>query len=238
VGAWPIGGDRLEGYLTKAIREAKIRTSWLDPHEKYESAVLDLARRAPVDRIARFVHMIAPDARVNSLGAKLVQLTMPGAADVYQGCELTGYSLVDPDNRRAVDFARRRTLLAGLDDPPHADPPHADLDTEKLLITTRALHCRRDHPAWFGNDYRPLTAHGPASGHVVAFARGGAVTVATRLPAGLRRRGGWQNTALQLEHAGWRDVLTGTTHTGDRLPLSELTRHFPVALLVAQRDGK
>jgi malto-oligosyltrehalose synthase len=231
VGAWPIGGDRLEGYLTKAIREAKIRTSWLDPHEKYESAVLDLARRAPVDRIARFVHMISPDARVNSLGAKLVQLTMPGAADVYQGCELTGYSLVDPDNRRPVDFPRRHTLLAGID-----DAPHADLDSEKLLVTTRALHCRRDNPAWFGSDYRPLTAHGPASGHVVAFARGGAVTVATRLPAGLRHKGGWQNTALPLTHTEWRDALTGATYTAGHLMLSELTRHLPVALLVAQRD--
>jgi (1->4)-alpha-D-glucan 1-alpha-D-glucosylmutase len=231
VGAWPISGDRLAEYLTKATREAKTRTSWLDPHGKYESAVLDLARRAPVDQIATFVDMIAPDTRVNSLGAKLVQLTMSGVADVYQGCELTGYSLVDPDNRRAVDYDRRRALLAGLD-----DAPRTDLDTEKLLVTARALHCRRHNPAWFGNDYHPLTAHGPASDHVVAFARGGAVTVATRLPAGLRRRGGWQDTALQLTHGGWHDVLTGATYTGDRLPLSELTRHLPVALLVAQRD--
>ncbi len=223
VGAWPISAERLAGYLIKAVREAKTRTSWTDPDEGYESAVLGLVRNAPVDRIAAFVHRLAPDARVNSLGAKLVQLTMPGVADVYQGCELTGFALVDPDNRRDVDYQRRRTMLA--------EGRPAGLDGEKLLVTSRALRLRRDHPEWFAGSYTPLTATGPAAGHVIAFQRGGrAVTVATRLPAGLRRRGGWGGTELSLSgQHGWRDVLTGVTH--DRLQLSGLTQHLPVALL-------
>ncbi len=247
VGAWPIGTDqtgtdrtgtdRLTEYLIKAVREAKTHTSWSDPDERYESAVCDFAARAPHDSIAAFVAALAPDARVNSLGAKLVQLTMPGVPDVYQGCELPGYALVDPDNRRPVDFDRRRDMLATLD----AAPP-ADLEHEKLLVTTSALRLRRDRPEWFAGAYRPLIAHGPAADHVIAFVRGGhAVTVATRLPAGLRRIGGWASTVLPLTlpdgHDRWRDVLTGAEHTGERVAIADLTRDLPVALLVPVRAG-
>jgi (1->4)-alpha-D-glucan 1-alpha-D-glucosylmutase len=215
VGAWPIGDERLGAYLTKALREAKTHTSWTEPAPGYEQAVLDFARAVPEDEIAGFVAAIAPYARVNSLGAKLVQLTMPGVPDVYQGCELGGFSLVDPDNRRPVDHV-----------------PHTDLDREKLLVTTRALHCRRDHPDWFRAGYTPLTAEGPAKAHVIAFTRGQAVTVATRLPKRLQDTGGWAATELPLPGARWHDLLTGSTHTGDRLPLAGLTRTLPVALLV------
>ena len=95
VGAWPISGERLAGYLTKAVREAKRRTSWTSPDQEYEAAVLGLAARVLDDpglsgSVAGFVAGIAGDAAVNSLGAKLVQLTMPGVPDVYQGCELAG----------------------------------------------------------------------------------------------------------------------------------------------------
>jgi (1->4)-alpha-D-glucan 1-alpha-D-glucosylmutase len=142
---------------------------------------------------------------------------------VYQGCELTSYALVDPDNRRPVDFGRRRAMLAG----PHDS---TDLDAEKLLVTSRALRLRRDHPDWFTEGrYVPLAAEGPAAGHVVAFQRGAAITVATRLPVGLRRRGGWADTRLPL--AGpWHDVLTGAPVAG--ITLEELTKRRPVALLI------
>jgi (1->4)-alpha-D-glucan 1-alpha-D-glucosylmutase len=254
VGSWPLTGYRLTGYLTKAIREAKRQTSWTDPDLDYEAAVLGLAARILGDSdlvtdIRAFVDEISPDAMVNSLGAKLVQLTMPGVADVYQGCELGGLSLVDPDNRRPVDYARRRHLLAA------RDSGGLDLrmrDGRKLLVTSGGLRQRRDHPEWFTGDaagYQPLTAEGPAAGHVIAFARGdpghsggahsggaypggASVTVATRLPAGLRRLGGWAGTTLRLPRAGWRDVLTGQSHEGDQVPLGELMRRLPVALLV------
>src|SRR6185436_17291686 len=120
VGAWPLSADRLREYLTKAMREAKTRTSWVGQDAEYEEAVLAHAGAVLEDEeltgdVAGFAESLAPYARVNSLGQKLVQLTMPGVPDVYQGCELAGRSLVDPDNRRPVDYARRRELLADLD---------------------------------------------------------------------------------------------------------------------------
>ncbi len=238
VGAWLIGPERLGEYLGKAMHEAKTRTSWTVRRPGYESAVVGLADAVLGDpeltaAVAGFVARIAPDARVNTLGAKLVQLTMPGVADVYQGCELTGLSLVDPDNRRPVDYRRRQRLLAALD----AAPDQAvGLDAEKLLVTSRALRLRRDHPDWFAGSYTPLASEGPAAEHAAAFLRGGhAVTVVTRLPGGLRRRGGWADTALPLPELHWRDVLTGIRHAGLRPPLAELTRRLPVALLIPDR---
>jgi (1->4)-alpha-D-glucan 1-alpha-D-glucosylmutase len=255
VGSWPLTGYRLTGYLTKAIREAKLYTSWTDPNPEYEDAVLRFAARILGDTelvtdIRLFVDEISPDAMVASLGAKLVQLTMPGVADVYQGCELGGLSLVDPDNRRPVDYARRRHLLAARDS---GNLDLATRDNRKLLVTSGGLRLRRDHPEWFtgkaGNfsGYLPLAASGTAAGHVIAFARGdlatcgstvggasadGCVTVATRLPVGLRRSGGWGGTVLRLPGKGWRDVLTGQEHHGEQVPLAGLTRRLPVALLV------
>ena len=260
VGAWPISHDRLAGYLTKAIREAKRRTSWTDPDPDYEAAVLGLASRVLADEsltaaVGAFAGMISADALANSLGVKLVQLTMPGVPDVYQGCELAGLSLVDPDNRRPVDFERRRSLLADLDAGRLAGlagqagvGPEglegldgldlvARLDAAKLLVTARALRLRRGHPDWFAGDYTPLAATGAAASHAVAFARGGrAVTVVTRLPAGLRRRGGWGDTVLPLpaDVPGWTDVLAGRGHPGKSVPLAGLTALLPVALLVPE----
>jgi (1->4)-alpha-D-glucan 1-alpha-D-glucosylmutase len=261
-GAWPVDRERLTGYLSKAMREAKTRTSWTDPDPEYESMVLTFAEQVLDDdeltgQIAAFVAGLDTDARANSLGMKLVQLTMPGVADVYQGCELAGWSLVDPDNRRPVDFARRAGLLAALD----AGQPAAGLDAEKLLVTSAALRLRRARPDWFtAGAYTPLPATGPAAQHAVAFARAGqVVTVVTRLPARLRQRGGWAGTTLSIPLAGdggraegvfppsqrsrgapggyppgqiWRDVLTGATHAGPHPLLSTLTERLPVALLV------
>jgi malto-oligosyltrehalose synthase len=232
-GAWPVDSERLTGYLRKAMREAKTRTSWTDPDPEYESMVLTFAEAVLDDdeltgQIASFVAGLAADAAANSLGMKLVQLTMPGVADTYQGCELAGLSLVDPDNRRPVDFSQRAGLLAGLD----AGQPAANLDELKLLVMSAALRLRRDRPDWFAGGYTPLPAAGPAAGHAVAFRRGGAVSVVTRHPAGLRQGGGWGGTTLPLSAGPWRDLLSGATHAGPRPLLSTLTQRHPVALLV------
>jgi (1->4)-alpha-D-glucan 1-alpha-D-glucosylmutase len=253
-GAWPLDRERLTGYLRKAMREAKSRTSWTDPDAEYESQVMTFAELVLDDeeltgQIARFVAGLDADARANALGAKLVQLTMPGVADTYQGCELAGLRLVDPDNRAPAEFARARDLLAALDagEPPAAldagplDTGKLDtgkLDTGKLLVTAAALRLRREHPDWFAGEYAPLAAEGPAARHAVSFARGGpAVTVATRLPAGLRSGGGWAGTVLPLPHAGpWRDLLTGASHPGARPLLSDLLHRLPVALLVEEHS--
>jgi (1->4)-alpha-D-glucan 1-alpha-D-glucosylmutase len=261
VGAWPIEADRLADYLVKAMREAKRTTSWTEPDPHYEAAMIEFARLALADdeiasRVAAFVGWLGPDARANSLGAKLVQLTMPGVPDVYQGCELAGLALVDPDNRRSVDFNRRKDMLTALDDgtlaqraapPAGAQPAEAggalaDMDAAKLLVTSRALWLRRAHPDWFTGEYQELRASGAAAAHVVAFSRSGrAVTVATRLPGGLRRSGGWRDTVLAVPSGHWRDLLTGAEfraagRASRRLRLADVTAALPVALLVQADD--
>src|SRR5664280_835312 len=126
VGAWPLPADRLLAYLEKASREAKQRTSWTDPDPAYDGALAAYARAVCADEeitagVGEFVNLVAPMTRTNVLGQKLLQLTMPGVADVYQGSELGAWSLVDPDNRRPVDYDRRAALLASLDLNPAAE---------------------------------------------------------------------------------------------------------------------
>ncbi|WP_433328963.1 malto-oligosyltrehalose synthase [Spirillospora sp. CA-294931] len=236
VGAWPLTQDRLDGYLLKAMREAKGRTSWAAPDTGYEEAVLAYAGGALADAdlisdLTGFVAALEPYARANILGQKLVQLTMPGVPDVYQGCELQALSLVDPDNRRPVDYKRRGARLARLD----AGLPPEDLDDEKLLVTSRALRERRAHPEWFGGPYERVPATGPAGAHVIAFRRGGALTVATRLRARLEHAGGWDGTRLDTGGGSWRDVFTGEVHEEPRL--ADALRTLPVALLIAEEGG-
>ncbi|MEW2358568.1 malto-oligosyltrehalose synthase [Spirillospora sp. NPDC029432] len=241
-GAWPLTEERLAEFLTKAMREAKTRTNWIEPDTGYEEAVLAYARRVLADAdltadLAGFVDMLDGYARANVLGQKLVQLTMPGVPDVYQGCELAGLSLVDPDNRRPVDYGLRRSRLTRLD----SGREPRDLHDEKLLVTSRALRLRRDRPEWFGTGaYEPAAAEGRAARHVLASRRGerpGALTVATRLPAGLERAGGWHGTYLDAGPGLWRDVLTGEVHRGSRLALADVLGTLPVALLVPDQAG-
>ncbi|MBC6457258.1 malto-oligosyltrehalose synthase [Actinomadura sp. HBU206391] len=234
VGAWPLSASRLNAYLTKAMREAKTRTSWIDQDPAYEAAVHAHAGAVLSDPVLTadleaFCDRIAPYARVNSLGQKLVQLTMPGVPDVYQGCEFAGLSLVDPDNRRPVDYGRRRELLADLD----AGSAPSDLDGEKLLVTSRALRLRGLHPDWFSGGYEPLAATGPAAGNALAYRRGGAIVAVTRLPAGLERRGGWGDTVLSLPGGPWRDLLTGRSY-GPDIALTGLLAAMPVAVLTEE----
>jgi (1->4)-alpha-D-glucan 1-alpha-D-glucosylmutase len=151
--------------------------------------------------------------------------------DVYQGTELWDLSLVDPDNRRPVDYDERRRLLAALDE--GTVPEVDETGAAKLLVVSRTLRARRDHPEWF-DGYEPIAATGSAAEHVVAFDRGGAVTVATRLPAGLAAAGGWGDTALQLPTGAWRDLFTGARAVSDAAgaPLGDVLANLPVALLV------
>jgi (1->4)-alpha-D-glucan 1-alpha-D-glucosylmutase len=223
VGAWPASRERLHQYAEKAIREAGDHTTWTDPDPSYERAVhaaVDAAfdsaeMRAVVDGL---VAEVDEPGRSNGLAVKLLALTLPGVPDIYQGTELWDHSLADPDNRRPVDYDDRAALLA--------DGSHP-----KLLVTATALRLRRVRPELF-TSYAGVPAAGPAADHVLAFDRGGAVTVVTRLPVGLERRGGWGATTLALEGA-WRDVLTGRVVSNG---LGDVLRDLPVALLV-RADG-
>ncbi|GLY06111.1 malto-oligosyltrehalose synthase [Actinoplanes sp. NBRC 101535] len=236
VGAWPISRERLLAYAVKAAREAGTGTTWVRPDEGFESALKAMVDRIYDDpalhrEIADFAGSITPPGRSNSLGQKLIQLTMPGIPDVYQGTELWDHSLVDPDNRRPVDFTERRELLGRIDD--GWLPPVDDTGAAKLLVTSRVLRLRRQRPELF-TGYRPIFAEGRVGEHVLAFDRGGVVAVATRLPVGLSRHGGWHDTALSLDGNSWTEVFTGVGYGGTRLPVAELLHTYPVALLVKE----
>ncbi|MFJ6678354.1 malto-oligosyltrehalose synthase [Microbacterium sp. NPDC091382] len=231
IGAWPASRERLHAYAEKASREAGNSTTWSDPDEAFEEKMHRLVDAAFGDArwlVEGFVDEITPLGRSNSLSLKLLQLTGPGVPDVYQGTELWDHSLVDPDNRREVDFAERRRLLARLDE--GWMPPVDASGAAKLLVVSRALRLKRDHPELFTR-YTPTTVVGAAADHAVAFDRGGVVAVATRLPAGLVDRGGWGDAEL-LTHVGPTvDVLTGRRFEGGRLRLADLLDTYPVALL-------
>jgi (1->4)-alpha-D-glucan 1-alpha-D-glucosylmutase len=245
VGAWPIDTERLTGYLEKAIREAKTHTSWTDPVKEYESRVRGFAEGVMRDGwfladLERVVGQFERPGWVNSLAMKLLTLTGPGSGDIYQGTELWDLSLVDPDNRRPVDFDLRRRLLAEVEGKDAASiwADEGGNGVSKLLAVTRALKVRRTHADCFGSReagaYRPLHAHGSASEHAVAFARGGAVvTVVPRLILRLARRGGWGDTTVTLPDGEWCDELGDSSRVwSGGMALGELLHGFPVALLI------
>ena len=240
IGAWPLSRERAHAYVEKAAREAGTSTTWTNPVQEFEQqlhALVDAAFDDPTTtvEIEAFVARIAPLGWSNSLTQKLLQLTMPGVPDVYQGTELYDFSLVDPDNRRPVDYALRRRLLAELDG--GTVPAVDDSGAAKLLVTSRVLRARRDSPELFSG-YTPVEVTGSAAECVVAYDRGsadrdGVVVVATRLPARLAADG-WGDTALQLPNGAWRDLLTGERFVSDVAGVAAdvLLARLPVALLV------
>nr|WP_315268343.1 malto-oligosyltrehalose synthase [Microbacterium lemovicicum] len=240
VGSWPASRERLHAYAEKASREASEATDWWDPDEEFESGMHRMVDAVFEDAelhalLSGFVDEISAPGWSNSLSAKLLQVTGAGVPDVYQGSELWEMSLVDPDNRRAVDFDQRARMLADVDAArASGDLPPVDASAAaKLLVTSRALRLRRDRAELFTR-YTPMTAVGAASAHVVSFDRGGAVTVATRLPVGLAARGGWDDTVLLTHGTPVVDALTGRRYEGERLALSDLLSVYPVALLIPE----
>ena len=272
VGAWPIDAARLRDYLLKAVREAKVHTSWTNPNPRYDEAVVKFAEAildpersaAFLEDLVLFQARVAHFGALNSLGQTLVKLTAPGVPDLYQGSELWDLSLVDPDNRRPVDWAQRTRLLDEVLSAVAAAPDRAALAHElvktktdgrvKLFVIHEGLAVRRAHRALFeGGAYRPLESRGAWSEHVCAFARtAGDAAAVTIIPRLLARRGVdalplgpeyWADTRLELprELAGrYTNALTGepveTASAGDGvvLPLADVFTAFPAALLLRE----
>jgi (1->4)-alpha-D-glucan 1-alpha-D-glucosylmutase len=276
VGAWPAellaGGpdaralaafaDRIAAYMVKAGREAKLRTSWANPDETYEQALERFVRRlldprsarAFLESIREFTRGLASAALANSLAQVVLRTTAPGVPDTYQGSEVWEFSLVDPDNRRPVDFAARAALLAGLDAALGAGIPRerlaADLLTEwhdgriKFYVLATLLRHRAE-AAWPNDAYVALDAAGTHAAHVVAYTRGNAVVVTPRLShvlAGEALPVGaiWQTTVLHLPPGAperYRDVLSGREAIAEQredalvLPLARALAVLPVAVL-------
>jgi len=269
VGAWPFTADaqrgfpeRLRSYMLKAIREAKRHTSWINPNERYEAAALRFAadilesHRPFLQAFLPFQARVAELGIYNSLAQLLVKITAPGVPDFYQGTELWDLSLVDPDNRRSVDYELRRQVLAEVQDASPARLLEERADGRvKTFVMVRALRQRAairevyDHGA-----YLPMSVDGECRSHVFAFARrrqdSMAITCVPRLVAGLL--GGravppigpeiWRDTRILLPHLNgspaFRDAITGAaiqTHTGGDgawLDASAVFGTYPVALLV------
>jgi (1->4)-alpha-D-glucan 1-alpha-D-glucosylmutase len=196
VGCWPIASERLEAYVEKALREAKLRTTWAAPDEDYEAAARRYARgltERPPDGFVAFAERVAVEGRRAALGQLLLKLTAPGVPDVYQGDELEALSLVDPDNRRPVDWAARRAALARL----RAGAAPGGFGEHKLDLIRRALALRARRPEAFAGSYEPIEA-GP---DVCAYVRGGEVLVVVPV-----RRSA--STGVDVP-GDWRAVLTG-----------------------------
>ncbi|ULE32671.1 malto-oligosyltrehalose synthase [Mycobacterium sp. IDR2000157661] len=228
-GVWPVDGEvtdelrrRLHAYAEKAIREAGVHTTWNAPDDRFESGVhswLNTVLDGPVAaEMTSLVARIDLYARSDALGQTLLSLTVPGVPDVYQGTELWEDSLVDPDNRRPVDYATRREALTALRHP-------------KMRVVNAALRMRRDLPSSFTDGgYRPVLADGSGAEHVVAFLRGDDVlTAATRHAVRLSETG-WGDTSLELPAGVWQDRISGVRHSGQVLA-AELFTELPVALL-------
>ncbi|SON63294.1 Putative maltooligosyl trehalose synthase [Mycobacterium simulans] len=232
-GVWPVSGEvtdqlreRLHAYAEKAIREAAWHTSWHVPDAAFEDAVhgwLDTVLDGPVaGALTELVAQLNSHAASDALGQKLLALPVPGTPDVYQGTELWDDSLVDPDNRREVDYAARRAALKELRHP-------------KIRVVSAALRLRRARPDCFQHgQYRPVLASGQASDHVVAFRRGDDVLVAvTRWTVRLAETG-WGNTVVPLPDGSWTDRLSGAVASGPT-SAAELFADLPVVLLERDR---
>jgi (1->4)-alpha-D-glucan 1-alpha-D-glucosylmutase len=284
VGVWPLAplgvGDlealreRIDGYMVKAVREAKVRTTWTDPDESFEAALradveaLLASDRSPrfLDDLERFVARIARAGLWNALGRTVLHLASPGVPDLYQGDELWSLALVDPDNRRPVNFERRRRMLEDVEQGTAGDSETrerylTDLVANpgdgrlKLHVVRAALAARRDRPAAFrSRTYVPLEAAGRSAGRAIAFGRGEGsqrlVAVVPRFLAGHVLSGGaptdlglWNGTGLPLP-AGWPSrwtcVLSGRSLRAEPergLRVAELFGILPVALLLADTDS-
>ncbi len=258
IGAWPLEPccaeeyaefvRRIQDFMRKALHEAKVHTSWINPHAEYDAAVqqfvgnvLNPETNAPfVDEVRTFQRQISHFGLLNSLAQTLVKCTAPGVPDIYQGTELWDFSLVDPDNRRPVDYERRLWLLGEI----QARTAVADADLRaltgellatkedgrvKLYVTARALGCRREHPGLFSTgDYLPVEVAGPRQDQVFAFARHQGERWALAVVPRLLARTGlsvpdlplgknfWQDTTLLLSgippEARLRNRFTGEEH--------------------------
>ena len=267
VGTWPMDAagraepaataeyiERVQTYMAKALKEAKINTSWIQPNEQWDAAMSDFVARvldsSPKNKfVSAFLPVAEEIARlgaINSLSQIALKLTAPGVPDIYQGNEIWDFSLVDPDNRRSVDYARRSEMLRSLDTASLAELLQQWPDGRiKLLLTQRLLRFRREHPLLFQHGtYLPLTVTGALAESCVAFAREHEgkwiAVIAPRLssrvgfpPIGDK----WQDSAVDLPASFSREeakeLFTGQDLQvrGNNLRLSETLAVFPIAVL-------
>lgn len=265
LGAWPIGEDdpgeefteRIIAYMQKAVREAQVETTWVNPNTDYEDAltgfiraILNPTNRAFLDDFAVLRQKVAQAGIINSISQQVLKLAAPGVPDIYQGTDSWDFSLVDPDNRRPVDYAARQAMLKESTRKQSSTPMLEARDQLKLRVTRQVLDIRHEQPKLFlDGDYVPLTAAGPRQTNLVAFARRHgdqeAIVVVPRLSLGVTKGDeamplgdAWGDTRVEVGNTSlnetYRDVLTGATVLAQsgHLLCRELFAAFPAALLV------
>lgn len=242
-GTWtqsgPIEEYRLVQYLTKAVREQKVWTFWTDISQRREDEFLHWARQlrthpSVVDAFTKWYEDNRAHIAANVLSTKAIQLTVPGVADIYQGEEITQNSLVDPDNRRQVDFDFLQSLLAQASQ--DLPDPTQDLDGAKLALTSAILKLRQRQSRAFVSDEATYTPLATTTGHAIAFARGDAcgpkaITVATVRSACRPDPDSWEGHQVLLPEGNWKDILTGHTFSPGLTDLADLLTDFPVTVL-------
>jgi (1->4)-alpha-D-glucan 1-alpha-D-glucosylmutase len=238
IGAWPIDRDRAWQYMLKACREAKINTSWHEPNSSFEEKIRGFVggvfeTQDFIASLERFIEPLILPGRINSLAQSLIKMVAPGVPDFYQGTELWDLSLVDPDNRRPVDFGLRAEMLARAR---QLSAGEALSDWEsgmpKLWMTACILNARKRRSEDFsaGSKYQPLVAQGSHLARLLAFRRGeNLIAVVPRFT--LTLAGEWGDTRLPLPGGAWRNCFTGEMIQREAVP-GELFAGFPVALLI------
>lgn len=242
IGSWtpagPIQYERLEAYLLKAAREQKSWTTWTESDDVAEATMLELAKFLVTDEVtttalSEFFAKIHTAVRTNILSARALHMTIVGVSDLYQGQEITQNSLVDPDNRRPVDYDRLAAMLTELDVNGIAN--NADLDTEKLWFTSKLLRLRRRYPqlASAQSRYAPLPV---STGHAIAFVRTideepQIITVASRLTGALEHSGGFGAHSVVIPEGDWVNIFTGAEISGGTHNISDVLSRFPAAVL-------
>ncbi len=247
---WRVLGDRVAAYMAKATKEAKVHTSWTNADDAYDQAVRDfvaaLLKHGKANPFIQvflpFQRRVAYFGRFNSLSQELLKLTCPGVPDTYRGSESWDFSLVDPDNRRPVDYGQYRALLAEVQKLGSVPESFVLDDRIKLFLVQRALNFRREHPDYFGaSDYEPIAAQGAKADHVIAFRRiyqgKSILVVVPRLIATLtdgeeRPPTGevWGDTHMVVDGGPYRNVFTGEVVNGGDVALSQALSYFPVGL--------
>jgi (1->4)-alpha-D-glucan 1-alpha-D-glucosylmutase len=240
IGAWPISQERTWQYMLKACREAKIRTSWHEPNTGYEENIrgfVDGVFQTPefIASLESFIEPLILPGRINSLSQTLIKMIVSGVPDFYQGTELWDLSLVDPDNRRPVDFELRADLIRRCKTLSAADVVRDwDSGLPKLWMTSRVLALRRERTEDFSDrsKYQPLVAQGAHLGNVLAFRRGeNLIAVVPRFTMSVK--GEWGDTQLLLPRGKWKNCFTDAV-LQDAIGPAELFEAFPVALLVQE----
>jgi (1->4)-alpha-D-glucan 1-alpha-D-glucosylmutase len=225
--------------MEKAVREAKQHTTWTQQNKEFEDALhsfIDRLYQTPefISSIEEFVRLALAPGRINSLSQTLLNCIAPGIPDTYQGSELWALHLVDPDNRRPVDYETRSALLAEIESGIPLEQILARMDSglPKLWVLHKALNLRRSHPEFFamGADYTPLMVAGRKQDHVIAFLQAG--RIAAIVPRwNLKLANNWSGTSVHLPNGRWKNLLTGDLLNGGSIPMQTMLQRFPVALL-------